>query len=197
MQHHTDQDDFFKVLKTHTAPAHKALEALPLSRAIVSPSLSLSDYAAYLHRMQAFVGPFEQRVFPALSTIFTDLPQRHKSGWLAADLDHLASKGVSERAPAAAQISAGPSALYDAGRLYVIEGSTLGGKFIYKNVSASLGLYEARGATYFNGYGTATGPMWTGFMAQLGRLAASPEADQNEIVRGAGDAFKMLYDLLK
>lgn len=197
MQHQSAQDEFFKVLKTHTAPAHKALEALPLSQAIVSPSLSLNDYTAYLLRMQAFVVPFEQRVFPALGTIFNDLPQRRKAGWLAADLHYLALKGENHHAPAPAALEAGPSPSYDAGRLYVIEGSTLGGKFIYKNISASLGLDEGHGASYFNGYGAATGPMWTGFMAELGRFAASPRADQSEVVRGADDAFKMLYGLLK
>lgn len=197
MEHNPAQDDFFKALKTHTAPAHKALEALPLSQAIVSPGLSLNDYAAYLLRMQAYVAPFEQQIFPLLSPVFTDLPQRHKAPWLAADLAYLATKGSRHEAIPPAQLAAGPSLSYDAGRMYVLEGSTLGGKFIYKNVTAVLGLDEGHGASYFNGYGAATGPMWMGFMGQLGRFATSSAASQNDIIRGADEAFGMLYEILK
>ena len=49
------------------------------------------------------------------------------------------------------------------GALYVIEGSTLGGKVIARQLAAHLGLNAAKGARFFHGHGAATEAHWGEF----------------------------------
>ncbi|WP_370877052.1 biliverdin-producing heme oxygenase [Acidovorax sp. A1169] len=53
------------------------------------------------------------------------------------------------------------------GCLYVIEGATLGGPMIIKNLSLNLGLTVASGASFFDGYGAQTGSRWKAFCAAV------------------------------
>ena len=49
------------------------------------------------------------------------------------------------------------------GRMYVMEGSTLGGQYIARHVEETLGLSSGEGNSYFRGYGEATGERWREF----------------------------------
>lgn len=192
----TDKEAFLKELRSVTGPSHRQLEELPLSQAIVSPRLTPEQYALYLVKMNAFVSAFEQTLFPALLPVFPDIDTRRKAGLLQKDLQFLETKGIETPAFPTLQLHAGESPAYDAGRMYVLEGSTLGGKFIYKNINATLGYSAEEGAAYFAGYGPATGSMWTGFLDELCTFAAKP-GNTSAIYKGADDAFRMMYDLLK
>ncbi|HVJ55393.1 MAG TPA: biliverdin-producing heme oxygenase [Aliidongia sp.] len=59
------------------------------------------------------------------------------------------------------------------GCLYVIEGSTLGGRVIYKRVKARLGFDADHGARYFFGYGADTAEMWASFIGKLNSFGAN------------------------
>ncbi len=47
--------------------------------------------------------------------------------------------------------------------MYVMEGSTLGGRFIAPHVAKLFHLDAGRGNAYFEGYGERTGSMWNEF----------------------------------
>jgi heme oxygenase len=73
------------------------------------------------------------------------------------------------------------------GAMYVLEGSTLGGQVITRQLAlAGIPL-----RTYFTGYGTRTGPRWKTF-CQLLTEAASTDPDQDEVVASACLTFQRL-----
>lgn len=74
----------------------------------------------------------------------------------------------------------------------MVEGSTLGGRFILKNVSKVLQLSEEQGVSYFNGYGEKTGSFWKNFLAFLSEYEQEHNCG-NEIIEGAVYAFDSIY----
>jgi len=75
------------------------------------------------------------------------------------------------------------------GSLYVMEGSTLGGRLIRRNVQRCLGSVASTACAYFSGYGAETAMMWQAF---LGLLDAAPAADRQKIGNGAVATFERL-----
>jgi heme oxygenase (biliverdin-IX-beta and delta-forming) len=51
--------------------------------------------------------------------------------------------------------------------MYVMEGSTLGGQLIAKQLQKTLHLSAGKGDAYFRGHGDQTGPMWREFCEML------------------------------
>lgn len=80
------------------------------------------------------------------------------------------------------------------GAVYVMEGSTLGGRFIARHVENVLALEPGQGALYFQGHGEATGAMWREVTA---RIAAVPEEFSGAVVEGARRAFRVFGDALR
>jgi heme oxygenase (biliverdin-IX-beta and delta-forming) len=77
------------------------------------------------------------------------------------------------------------------GCLYVMEGSTLGGKFISQVLRKCLGIEAASGAAFFNGYGAETGARWKAFQQSL--LTFSEQAGQNAtIIESANQTFNKM-----
>ncbi|PBQ32576.1 heme oxygenase [Sphingobacteriaceae bacterium] len=190
----TEKDTFLKDLRSVTSPAHKKLEETSLSKVIVSETLLVGDYALYLEKMYLAMVSFEKKIFPILNPHFSDLDQRIKTNLLEKDLKFLGVK-VPEKQSLFNRFVATRSTSYLMGAFYVLEGSTLGGKFIYKNISSTLGLTAESGASYFNGYGAETGKLWSAFMEQFCNYALKT-SNQKEIIQGADDTFKLLFDLL-
>ena len=80
------------------------------------------------------------------------------------------------------------------GSMYVVEGSTLGGAIIAREVERRLGLTAETGCAYFRSYGRDTAAMWKSFGAVL-LAASSPEAD-DLIVASAQKTFDVMHDWL-
>ena len=79
---------------------------------------------------------------------------------------------------------------YALGVLYVIEGSTLGGKIITNLLKRQLNLVDYSEVSYFNSYGDITDEMWNNFKKYI---ATSEEfIDKNEMILGAKDTFEAL-----
>jgi len=81
------------------------------------------------------------------------------------------------------------------GCLYVVEGSTLGGQVITRQLLKSLGLTAENGVAFFNGYGAETGLRWKAFGAWLEEGAAQLDHD-DAIIAGANETFRTLGDWL-
>jgi heme oxygenase (biliverdin-IX-beta and delta-forming) len=73
------------------------------------------------------------------------------------------------------------------GAMYVLEGSTLGGKTILKTLSRH-GVSTDR-LHFLDPYGKDTGALWRAFVHVLERETKSDQAGRNECVSGAIDAF--------
>ncbi|BDU26055.1 biliverdin-producing heme oxygenase [Flavobacterium sp. GSB-24] len=181
---------FLNDLKTKTADSHKKLEELPVSMSIMSSDMKIEEYAKYLNLMHDVHADTEQTVYPLFSGLLGDLEQRRKKQLIEADLAFLNyDLSNSEKVFKTENISV-PFAL---GIFYVVEGSTLGGRFILKNVSQVPQLSGDKGVSYFNGYGDKTGSFWKSFLNFLSEYEQQNNCG-DAIIEGAVFAFDSIYN---
>lgn len=190
----TPQDIFLKDLRTQTHESHQALEDNAVSKALLSEEVSLKDYQAYLSRMYGLKKGLEANAYPLLAGIFPEISKREKAYLIKADL---LKTGMSEEDVSRIPVKQfSPLNEQDAlGMMYVLEGSTLGGRILYKHVNKALGLDAAGGASFFNGYGDQTGPMWKEFVSTFTNYAVGHHAAQ-QIIDGAKNTFDAVGEWL-
>lgn len=182
--------DFLNTLKTQTAAAHKKLENLPVSSSILSPEMKINDYAHYLKLMHNVHEDVEENVYPLLYSTINDLEERKKKHLIEEDLDYLKYTKPAEILVFNTENLTIPFAL---GILYVVEGSTLGGRFILKNIETLHGLDNGQGVSYFTGYGNKTGSQWKNFLYLLTQYQEENNGE-DEIIKGAIYAFDCIHD---
>jgi heme oxygenase len=177
-------------LRTITRPSHDAIEG---ALGLLDEGLTLGAYVNALSRLYGFWRGWQPQIAFLLQDEDFTAPRR-RLHLLAADLSAL---GVS-----AGRLDALPSCplvelrdgIEGLGSLYVLEGSTLGGKVIARNVARRLGDAGGESSSYFRGYGDNTSRMWRSFLA---RLDEAPEADMRQIGFGALATFERLGSWLK
>ena len=168
------EGDVLRMLRTGTAAEHAHLER---SLDLLDPALDRARLAGVLARMHGFWQAAES----GLDTWATRFPadarnvsweRRRRAGLFAADLATLGHPG-----PAAGPDLPAPAGTDEAiGRLYVLEGSTLGGAFIDRHLATVPELSGLR-LRAFSPYGPETGAMWHGFRrAARERVAAGGDA---------------------
>jgi heme oxygenase len=119
-----------------------------------------------------------------------DFARRRRSDMLLSDLSVLGALAMPATLP-------GPPihGLYDAiGCLYVIEGSTLGGQIIFQRVRERLGASADGAASFFRGYGPATGSMWKQLIEAINESPAHG-ADADAMEAGARRTFSTFINL--
>lgn len=182
--------DFLTDIKTKTADSHKKLESLSVSASILSPDLKIEDYIHYLSLMHDVHKNTEEIVYPLLSDTIDDLEQRRKKHLIEEDLLFLNhNKTASSKVFDTTEMSV-PFAL---GVFYVIEGSSLGGRFILKNIVNNPQLSNDQGVSYFKGYGDKTGSYWKNFLNVLAEYEQHNNC-ANSIIEGAVYAFDSIYN---
>ncbi|MFD2603580.1 biliverdin-producing heme oxygenase [Flavobacterium suzhouense] len=181
---------FLENLRKATSQSHTNLEALPISSSIMNPKVTNTEYALYLDLMHDVVKDAEENIFPALKDIVIDLDERNKAHLLEDDLKTLGLAKKDVVNPLSDSLK-NPSKAFAMGIFYVIEGSSLGGRVILKNINAALGHDIENGAAYFGGYGGQTGSYWKNFLAQLTQYEAETNAG-DEIIAGADYAFNAI-----
>ncbi|MBF6031935.1 biliverdin-producing heme oxygenase [Pseudomonas sp. P155] len=174
-------------LRAGTAELHIALEKrLPF----FSDTL---DTQAFVRLMQAYYGfylPLENALLrsDAIPADF-DLTLRLKAPTLRTDLHAL---GVSAEAlqnlPQCEQLPLIDSSSACLGVLYVLEGATLGGQILRREISTRLGLEADNGAAFLDIYGAATGRRWRDFIEYLGSRPMSA-AERAAVVTAAQTTF--------
>jgi heme oxygenase len=119
------------------------------------------------------------------TSLLPDYSQRRKTSALAGDLVSLEAKQpllATEQ-----QLPEIHNHLQALGALYVIEGSTLGGKIISKMINQQLGLTDGLGLSFFDGYGNDTELMWQRFRQSIDQQVKP--ADEQIIIQSANDTF--------
>ena len=172
-------------LRAATRPAHDALEG---GLGLLDERLDLDVYRRVLERFHGFLRTWEPRV-AALLRDEALLRPRRRGHLLQADL---AALGASVDDVARLPLCPVPllrDAFEALGSLYVMEGSTLGGQVIMRNVTLRLGFDDRFGCSYFAGHGANTGAMWRSFLA---RLDEAPTAEAERIANGASATFERL-----
>lgn len=181
---------FLENLRSATAQSHLNLEALPVSSSIMNPNVTAEEYLLYLSLMYDIVKDAEENIFRSLSTVITDLDERNKSNFLKSDLEFLVYQDTAQKFPLSGSLP-GNSIAFSLGIMYVIEGSSLGGRVILKNISNTLGYDGDNGARYFTGYGGQTGSHWKRFLDMLQQYEAENNSSE-EIIAGADYAFNAI-----
>ncbi len=183
-----------EALKAKTAASHRNVEASPLMQPIATRKLTPENYTHILRKFYGFFQPLETSIhhLPELEYYLPDLPNRRKSASILQDLRAINQENIVLASlplcPDVPQITNVSEAL---GAMYVMEGSTLGGKIISKIVHETLGYTPENGIAFFNGYGTQTGPKWKAFQETLTRFAKTPDREEG-IVNSATLTFQKL-----
>jgi heme oxygenase len=170
-------------LKQQTLAEHLALEDLIVPQ--IKSVQSINDYAQLLHLFYGFNKPVEEAIQKVITpSILPDITKRQKADLLLKDLEavnHSDQPSVCNDIP---QIQSIEEAF---GALYVMEGSTLGGKSITQMLlKTPVGLQPDQ-VHFFNAYGKETGPMWLSFLSQLNTFNAVQQ--QAVIIDTARETF--------
>ena len=83
------------------------------------------------------------------------------------------------------------------GCLYVLEGSTLGGQFIAKEVSSRLPYTSEFGCSFFASHGAEIGAMWRSFCHALEAYAVANSESHDSIVQSAAATFRVFGNWLE
>jgi len=172
-------------LKQYTAPMHDALEQAMYVKEIMQRTLDRSQYQKLVYINYAIHYQYEQAIFDAIdsdSAQQLDLNSRSKLGALAADLigevrhtENL-SKGFPEI----------PTSAFALGAMYVLEGATLGGNVIVKQLKLNPNFDSDQSFAYYGCYGQNLIPNWQKFLAVLNAL---PEDQHRQALEGAAFLF--------
>lgn len=177
-------------LKDATATLHQELEDLPISKSILKTEVTSDDYLRYLDLMHDIIKEVETNIFPLLVYEVSDLDQRIKAPFLEQDFVHL-SYQKTQSTPVFKNLDKAISTAFALGIVYVIEGSSLGGRVIYKHIHKQLGYDNNSGASYFAGYGDETGSLWKNFISTL--VAFEKNHNNSDIIiEGANYAFQSI-----
>lgn len=180
-----------QLLKDATRERHVALERqMPL----LDADLQLAAYEHMVRKLFTYHKPLERSLLAAsgFSDLGLDYAKRAKTARLAHDLEVLGltadDVGQMRECEALPDLET-PCHIF--GCLYVLEGATLGGQIVARQLKASLGLTPESGASYFSGYGADTGPRWKAFCAVLTDYAARAR-EPMDIVAGANATYATL-----
>jgi len=151
-------------LKENTKLNHQQLEKKLVT--FMRSIRSREDYVQLISLFYSFFGGLELAIDANFDRSgLPDYQLRRKTAALADDLAQLGAT-----LPALAGKNELPTInghLQALGALYVIEGSTLGGKIISKMMAQQLGLINNEGLSFFSGYGAETENMWQIFKTAL------------------------------
>ena len=172
-------------LKHRTIEAHQELESLLIPKLHVVHTKD--EYAQLLATFYGYFAPVEKLIEQFITpNLLPDIKQRRKAVYLLHDLTRLdeVSKSLA-LSPHLPQIENEAQAW---GALYVLEGSTLGGRGITKMLLKQCPQLKVDELSFFNGYGEATGPMWISFQKTLNNLVYTSQ-ELSLVVASANNTF--------
>ena len=162
----------------------------------------LQTPSAYRTLLEDFYGLYEPlesdigRSAPEIAVWLPDIRKRMRTESLRLDLGVLGNKRPEalERAPIP-RLQALPEQF---GCLYVLEGSSLGGQIISREVGNLLHYTPGHGCAFFAGYGAETGGMWKAFREATESFGAShcQPGIHDRIVNSAIAVFRAFGDWL-
>jgi heme oxygenase (biliverdin-IX-beta and delta-forming) len=170
-------------IKTATAQSHQAVEKLVMDqiRCLVTPK----DYARLLRLFANYFGGLEILIGEHLSeSDVPDLQVRRKTSLIYKDLQRLGEDSPEKCGPAFLPDIKNKFQAF--GAMYVIEGSSLGGKHIARMIRDKLPGTDA--LLFFAGYGDHTLEMWNRFKTYLDKASGKPE-ETDRIISTAQETF--------
>jgi heme oxygenase (biliverdin-IX-beta and delta-forming) len=183
-------DDVLRLLRTGTAAGHEDVER---TLDLLDPALSRERLAAVLDLMHGFWRAAEAGLDAWAARCPADAgrlewPRRRRTALFGSDLAALGAT-ASDRSPELPPVPGTDAAL---GRMYVLEGSTLGGVFIDRHLATLPGLAGVP-VRAFSPYGSETGAMWAAFRRAT-RARAADGGDTGAMLAAARATFADLAD---
>ena len=184
-------------LRQATAADHAGTEdSVPL----MSPTLTREQYVDALRRFYRIIRAWDAWADAhAPEDLRAMVAERRRASLLADDLLTMgeaaapAEDDVPHARMEATAVPGDPRAVF-LGRMYVMEGSTLGGQLLARHVEQQLGLEPGRGDSYFAGYGDHTGRRWREFKALLEAL---PDTDTDTVIASARNMFNLFGESMR
>lgn len=180
-------------IRLETQTAHQKVEALLLP--ILKRVRSTEDYIKILDAFYGYYLVVEPSAHHyANPIVFGDLLLRKKIVLMQHEYWQL-----SQQLPQGVMPNFFPTIVNEyqaAGVLYVLEGSTLGGRLIHNILEQKLGSERAKKLQFFTPYGAATDEMWQQFLAGLALYDHSGSEQQQQVIEGAHCCFQSMYDHL-
>lgn len=184
-------------LRQATHDQHVRLNHHPMLSGLLQPAYPLVRYrcliAAYFRIYRAIEEVIMRYVENSEGQF--DYAARRKLSWLAEDLNYFQDTSFSHCNSPELRLPAVENAGQLIGILYVIEGSTLGGRVILRALSEHHSLCGSAGARFFQGYGEQTQSNWQEFL----RFAESIGICENmrrAAIQSAREIFKLFEDAL-
>lgn len=174
--------------RARTAALHAKVEhLLGLPNAI----RSRSDYVLWLHRFLGLYEPLELSLatFSEWKALGLTLESRSHANCLVADLTALGADPFEAARTPSSLLPDLPTFPHALGALYVLEGSTLGGRLILRNIETRIGPCIEGATGFLGGRREAVGPMWRSFQAALDGFGRERPQLREDVVTGAQRAF--------
>lgn len=173
---------------------HEALEARV---DILSEGLSLERYKFILEKFYGYYLPLENRVvsLKGFEALGLDSEPRRKLPKLVSDLGKL---GLSSRAienlPVCSDLPELNTLDQVLGSMYVLEGATLGGQIIRRELRKRPEFSRKDWFDFYNSYGDKVGTRWKAFCTALNRYGEANLAIETRqgIIEGAKQTFEKL-----
>ncbi|KAE9657960.1 biliverdin-producing heme oxygenase [Pseudomonas fluorescens] len=184
-----------EALRTGTALLHVALEKrLPF----FSEQLDADWYRRLLQAYYGFYGPMEAALYDCeLIPEGFDPVLRVKTPTLLNDLHALGLNDDAINAlPCRPHLPPLDTPAACLGALYVLEGATLGGQVLRREMAKRLDLDADNGGAFLNVYGAETGRRWKDFLDYLGRQPQDASARQRAVdaARSTFSCFEQWLD---
>ncbi len=191
-------------LREETSDLHTHAESRPLQREIANGTVDRSIFVAYLAQLYAVHDALESALrdiegrHPAISALAT--PERMRVPDLERDLGFYGFAREQFEIGAAAERfvslveqirDSEPVALL--GALYVLEGSTNGGRFLAQVLRKRWGL-DGGGVAYFDPYGDRQGHVWAAFKREMDE-ASFDARHEDAIVEMARRTFEAIAEV--
>ncbi len=176
------------LLKQETKTNHQQLEKMLVKQMrLISTK---EDYVKLLQLFYSYFGALEEKINQFIIPHHLEEEhqfQRRKTIRIAEDIT--VSGGVVKDKAKEEDLPEIMNRLQAFGALYVIEGSTLGGRVIAKMMQRQMDTNDLEGFTFFHGYGDETESRWTNFRELLNEQPDSLE-DKEIMIRTADETFE-------
>jgi heme oxygenase len=182
----TNAASFLHKIKQSTAALHLRLESQALFSAIMLPSVTRLHYYYYLILMKKIEDAYEKGISAPLAGTFAQFEKRKASQLISEDLNHIGNIAPSEKI----------SIPFSMGFQYVMKGSKLGGKVIYRHIYRTLGYSDKGGAKFIADSGVDTFRLWKEFLSKFSMYVIQNDCEA-EAIQGAEWAFSSIHDFFE
>ncbi|MGY2136790.1 biliverdin-producing heme oxygenase [Pseudomonas reactans] len=191
--HDVGAPSLLEALRTGTALLHVALEKrLPF----FSERLDTDWYVRLLEAYYGFYQPVESALYDSgLIPDGFDTALRVKTPTLVCDLNALGAPAISTL-PRCTELPTFNTPAACLGALYVLEGATLGGQVLRREMTQRLNVNADNGGAFLNIYGVETGRRWKDFLDYLGDQPLDAPARQRAVdaARSTFSCFEQWLD---